>query len=388
MYRKLALSPIFNLSMASKELFHSNMLYWISITYRHQFLVIIENLGIDTDDWPHNWRCFREKNHFDLLVASEDEKEYYLIIENKVKSIPHTDQLDEYREKAKKAKMLLLSLTTKIPNREKIKKDWIIKNYRNLAFAIYSILPSITENYHRLLLEDYCRCILALHEKQLSWCYEDNQSYKNQFVDDHEEEKSLRIEDMRKKVLYSQLAAVLQDKLQAKIYTNKQISSDKGKDVPGSVYVNYGMTRSIGLIDIKIRIKENVMFVIQLQGQAYKHCVESLDEEGLNFVKAVGSTLSGKVDTSRNRDLVLQITDMYFSKLEENQDVNIYPFAKESIETPNLHKTKNGNNAAYNKYGQSFIYQYVKLTDQVTVKKVIDAICKDVNNITSICIKY
>lgn len=31
-------SPIFNLSMASKELFHSNMLYWISTTYHAQFI--------------------------------------------------------------------------------------------------------------------------------------------------------------------------------------------------------------------------------------------------------------------------------------------------------------------------------------------------------------
>ena len=384
MYSELTSSPIFNLSMASKELFHSNMLYWISKTYRQQFLVIMEYLKVNTDNWPFNWRCFREKGHFDLLIASEDEKEYFLVIENKVKSIPHTDQLDEYSKKVNSpnVKLLLLSLATGLPNQDKIRENgWDIKNYKDLAFAIYSILPSITNNYHRLLLEDYCNCILSLHEMQLSWNYKGDESYYTQFVEEQPKETSLRIEDMRKKVLYSKLAADLQKELNAKIYTNKQITDDKGKDGPGSVYVNYGMTRSMGLVDIKIRIKDNIMFVIQLQGVAYKHCVEALDKEGLDFVNKVSSILSGKRNNLENNDIIQYIIENFFFNSKERNIINIYPFNGESIKEPNLHKNKDGNNSAYNKYGQSFIYQYVKIIDKTTVNEVVDAINKDVDKI-------
>lgn len=34
---KLKISPLFNLSLSSKELFHSNFLYWIGRTYPSEF---------------------------------------------------------------------------------------------------------------------------------------------------------------------------------------------------------------------------------------------------------------------------------------------------------------------------------------------------------------
>ena len=70
---ELKSSPIFNLSMASKELFHSNMLYWISTVYRLQFVCIMETLGVEVQDWPSNWKSHREKDHFDLSVTNEKE---------------------------------------------------------------------------------------------------------------------------------------------------------------------------------------------------------------------------------------------------------------------------------------------------------------------------
>lgn len=385
MCNELAISPMFNLSMASKELFHSNLLYWLAVAYRNQFKEIMRKLDAKVDSWSDNWKCHREKYHFDLLITDEQEEQFYLVIENKVKSIPHTDQLDDYKEKSHlhNLEWMLLSLATNLPNREEIqKKGWIMRNYRELAYAIYYVLPSITNCYHRQLLEDYCKCILSLHNKQLSWNYKSDCSYNDQFVKGSEDEESLRIEDMRKKVLYSRLAAVLQEKLNAKMFTNKQIAEENGKSDSGNVYVNYGMTRSMGLVDVKIRIKDNLMFVIQLQGVAYKHCVETLDKDGLDFVKGIGLALNSQNSSVKFPAIVHDIAGSFFSSLHEERKYDIFPFKEGKVVLPNIRKEKkNKDNTAYNRYGESFIYQYVKLNDNVTVDEVINAIIDDVGNL-------
>ena len=64
---------MFNLSMASKELFHSNMLYWISLSYPQLFLKILNDLNVETCSWKDKeWVTYREKNHFDLSVYAKN----------------------------------------------------------------------------------------------------------------------------------------------------------------------------------------------------------------------------------------------------------------------------------------------------------------------------
>ena len=72
MTRTLEKSPIFNLSMASKELFHSNMLYWISREYPFLFEAILKKLGIDTSLWPKYTTSYREKDYFDLSIVEDN----------------------------------------------------------------------------------------------------------------------------------------------------------------------------------------------------------------------------------------------------------------------------------------------------------------------------
>ena len=77
MFKNLKTSPVFNLSMASKELFHSNMLYWLCITYPNEFCEVLACLGISTRDWKSFWKPFREKKHLDFSIV--DEKGRFLL---------------------------------------------------------------------------------------------------------------------------------------------------------------------------------------------------------------------------------------------------------------------------------------------------------------------
>ena len=54
----LKTSPMFNLSLSSKELFHSNFLYWIWKADQKTFKSIINKLIGENDYWEKYFRCF------------------------------------------------------------------------------------------------------------------------------------------------------------------------------------------------------------------------------------------------------------------------------------------------------------------------------------------
>ena len=66
----LKTSPMFNLSLSSKELFHSNFLYWIYLYDKSYFKELVGKLGADTSSWgdDNDWVLKREYNNFDLGV--------------------------------------------------------------------------------------------------------------------------------------------------------------------------------------------------------------------------------------------------------------------------------------------------------------------------------
>ena len=115
-YKKLEGSPMFKLSLSSRELFHSNFLEWLSNVDKDSFRRLINTMsGLGEDDpWPAVWRVKREFKNFDLCVVAydkysedtdekiEDDPDFRLlfVLENKVKSIPYQEQLQEYTEKA------------------------------------------------------------------------------------------------------------------------------------------------------------------------------------------------------------------------------------------------------------------------------------------------
>ena len=91
-------SPMFQLSLSSKELFHSNFLYWIWNISPALFKDIInELLGHNSSKtWPDKYSVKREYNNYDLCVVDSIDT-VKLVIENKVKSIPNLKQLKAYK---------------------------------------------------------------------------------------------------------------------------------------------------------------------------------------------------------------------------------------------------------------------------------------------------
>lgn len=77
-YDILKESPMFQLSLASKELFHSNILAWIGSWEgydkgpNHPFRQMMSKLGalhaVAPDSWGEDWYVAREYKNFDLCV--------------------------------------------------------------------------------------------------------------------------------------------------------------------------------------------------------------------------------------------------------------------------------------------------------------------------------
>ncbi len=122
-YEYLKTSPMFKLSLSSKELFHSNFLEWLSNVDQKAFQrLILDMAGIEENDynWPTVWRVKREYNNFDLCVVAydqygkdndnekiddDDDFRILFVIENKVKSIPYKEQLERYAREAEEKKL-------------------------------------------------------------------------------------------------------------------------------------------------------------------------------------------------------------------------------------------------------------------------------------------
>lgn len=101
-------SPLFNLSLASKELFHSNFLAWFFENHKTETLQFFQ-LKFPLFQLKELIKVERERKHIDIALCFNDG--YNILIENKVKSLPLKSQLDSYNKKLNKNKEVLILLS-------------------------------------------------------------------------------------------------------------------------------------------------------------------------------------------------------------------------------------------------------------------------------------
>ncbi len=161
-YDNLNKSPMFKLSLSSKELFHSNFLEWLYTVDKEAFKRLVNMMAgqCEDTDWGYeNWCVKREFNNFDLCIVAYDNSNLdgeedtlvddddiddnrilrvLFVIENKVKSVPYKEQLIKYAQKVERTnkqkengnfspKYILLTLTQIFPDNLNKQNPWIIK---------------------------------------------------------------------------------------------------------------------------------------------------------------------------------------------------------------------------------------------------------------------
>lgn len=285
---QLQKSPMFQLSLSSKELFHSNFLYWIGLEFPDMFKHVVAQLFLHSAaklphlcEWPKGFNLKREHKHFDLCVT-DDHGTVLLVIENKVKSIPNKIQLDNYYKNSISARHLLLSLSTNFPESEEI-KNWAIANYQELACSLSEYVGNRV-GYEYDIIRDYISYIINFHYLVEEWS-KMAKNVNSLFRPEREEFEELRMNDFYTKFYFYQILLQITKEFNNDVKFNwRHIFGTDNKSTPPSksiLYVNSGLTNSNGFLEVKVKIESDIAVLIQIQGEQYRRCVEYYyDKEG------------------------------------------------------------------------------------------------------------
>ncbi len=267
-------NPMFHMSLASKELFHSNFLYWLWKLDASKFLTLLDKLS-ECNDFsrltPETIEVKREYQHFDLCVLEKGTNNVLLVIENKVKSIPYVEQLNEYTGKLDgDCKKVLLTLMQDFPDRENVRNDnWNIIDYNLLATRIKECFSSIT-GAEKIFIDHYLKFIEQLNGLVKEWL----DDYNNRKLvllneDIHNAAYELRLHDLYGKLYYSRMACEIN-----KILSDKGLLNGWGtqRDKKISAKAEYTMVQPMITIAIP-EVYNDAEFCIQIQGNHYRHAI-------------------------------------------------------------------------------------------------------------------
>ena len=369
-------NPMFRISLGSKELFHSNFLAFLWDCDKQAFLNVINDLlpegkKINVSELlgKEGLTIYREKKNLDLCIChTENNKECIdIVIENKVKSIPYIEQLDEYRQTAAKPQdkdstavtYILLTLAEVFPNKEAIeKKDWNIITYDQLVKAI-------KQYYHKNNIEprlqqyvaDYTDFIDKLSALQIVDKFNDEPFHNPAIIEAYHKKK---LSDLYLKQRGSYFICLLLSKITEAQKNNRLGKIDikqgaksqaSGKNVVDNsknaiIYLASGMNRGKSTITIHIYPKESQSsYALQIEGNQYRHM----------FIQ------SGLI-AKRNEEIEQHLNNMPF-------------FAQDQLPEP-LQKDWQGR-GDFNQYQPDCLYKYVTF-EKTTGGQMLDIVVEDI----------
>lgn len=350
-------SPVFKMSLHSKELFHSNFLAWLGEDpeLREVFRNVMESIGLSREflkTWGDDYEILREKDHFDLLVKASDIKEegkkmqpgqYYLVIENKIKSIPSKEQLEKYSEKLPKDNPELRKILLSIGKHDgELPDEWTQVTYSSIVEGLKKTVSDELSPYKKELIRDYTSMLECLVEIMSSVTVSPEETYLTDAKTNllKGELDKLRISDLYDKWRASKIATLVSKKLGIPCYSGY---TNKSPFIEVQLYLKG-----------KMGDKDAIMGAIQIQGKQYRHCIGgALDSKELpdkfpgflfdtkeNFGKALQDEYPGVFDPAK-----MQNNYCCYGKDKENQN--------------------------------PFWYQYVIIKPGITIDTIIDCIRKD-----------
>ena len=370
--KNLKENVLFNASLGSKELFHSNLLAWFleqknnSVEFEALRLFIKEvaklDVGIITEE--NNPIITREENKIDLTIKWKQDKDWNLIfIENKMKSIPTSEQLKEYDKKTEK----LHDTTKRNGLKRKIIKKFLLTPYKsdvnsdsndwqNITYQedIIPFLESIKELSYanediKYAIGKYISFLTTQNQLLLWFNFNNTEDFKLRNYDFYTSEemdkvRNLRLHDLILKLAHEKIGALIKNILNNDSSNQYRISEKHPKDEfkSGNIYITNGFSRSTGITDIKICIDKNQVIGLQLQGNSLRYLTEvfgknklkvqnkqfayNIIKDKLWFHNENGKLLSGK---GRNKELVISNSGEVFNSyglnfIYLNLDVSSY----------------------------------------------------------------
>ncbi len=407
----LKTSPMFNLSLSSKELFHSNFLYWISTIDKNKsiFKGLVESLGANVCAWIDNeWVVKREFKNLDVCVVDKEGK-ILLVVENKVKSIPTIEQLELYNDTIKennkgcqddKVHKVLLSLTK--PKFDSKDCGWTWVGYDKIIEYLTDLTKDLNNYkvykekapYYNQIIIDYTDFISAMFTVVAEWELNDfklevpyllNYKSKEDVVeadvdctdnqlrvsDRYQTAEKLRIHDLYGKYRTAILCEELKNLL-------KDIQTDK-------IEVKYGYSNATPLLEVKIKgVGEKIndqseeVFCIQIQGKQYRHAIWAKYQDATNREARIDQSTTRIKEQYKKGEWQWFMDIDHKPNNEKNQCFSRLISDNKKFKPVGQRKQY----CAYDdKTGGEFIYQYVTIQKEATAQDVLNAIVEDVKNI-------
>jgi hypothetical protein len=347
-------SPLFQLSLGSKELFHSNFIAWLAGKYPKQVgQLFAPYLKYNTGDLTIT-RIEREQKNIDVHLYFANGQE--LLLENKVKSIPYIEQLEEYSEDhTDNQNFLLLTLTRpeftktdKIPVHDIF---WYTMSYSELATSLQTILPEVTGKYDSLILEDYIFFITFISKALENVDVEESDHftfYKPKTDQTLALLQDIRMADVYAKIKYQSLGALLAEHLRQELPDTKVHFGRRPKELEREIiYITPGMIRAQGIIDISYLLEDGLYITLQLQAARYSQMLQ-------------GYAGYGKA-TQQYAERLLEART-WFDFTHIGSDLKVYP---------------QNENKTFNQYSGIDFYQSINFNESYTISQILDAIVHD-----------
>lgn len=336
----LTQSPIFQMSLSSKELFHSNFIAWLAEKYPDEMSKVFGANG-------RVKKVEREKKNIDLTLHLSNGKK--IIIENKVKSIPYADQLNRYNKACSKTDIFILLTLIEPAFDQQTAPNWSFLHYEQFVDNLKKKLiesGAVINTYHQKLVEDYISFVSSLVGiSNLCRVGSDTSTTYKVTNEINEALKGLRINDLIQKMRISEIEYLLRNRpslLGLKIGEGIKPHNNEQTQL-GKFGLASGFTRGSGLLDLKyVYSKEPFVLIgVQLQGSQLRCFVESDDLE---------------VSEKSLAELKTTWIDPFIERMCSNSAF----FEKSQSKKP------------YCRFG-AFLYQYVKVKESVTVNELLDA---------------
>jgi len=264
-------SPLFNLSLGSKELFHSNFWEWLSIINPSDTLALFALKKL-TYSKEQKIKFEREKNNIDLTISGDN---FSIIIENKVKDIPHPQQLEKYWNKfmtdnKNTSKKMVFVLVTLFEPVFPI-KNWEIITYQNIADKLANF--KIEKLEHKPFIDGYRFMISHLAQLVNSLPNNDSYDFVYQFnIELFKLLNTLKFQDIYIKYRSSRLAYFVYQFLDNKNLGKIIYEAENSEELAvGTIAVNSSFSNGKGIITFEYKLENNIFIGTQIEGTQYRH---------------------------------------------------------------------------------------------------------------------
>lgn len=299
---KLKTNPLFQFSLGSKELFHSNFIAWMLETDLKFSESFLKAMGVlQKKDTLNKIKIEREKLNFDLLIHCQlDTGVKFILIENKVKSRPILDQLTEYKDKFETkrsyqgdSEFILLSL---IDPEFPMPDNWKLIKYKDFAGIISQTLDLIPEDHINIGLLDFKNILREYIEfiLKLSLAAEVELESKEYNLYDPKANKSktyreLRVFDLFAKWTHQDLANDILHEIGAITECSNLKMTEKKLSKKGEYFVGTSFTKGEGITDMKIVManygQNRLVMGLQLQGNKLKYLVKVIGKNSNQYIE-------------------------------------------------------------------------------------------------------